>query len=178
MTIEMLGMAALIFGARVVNNAISTIRLVVLSRGLRNLATILAFFESLLYVLIFAEIMSDIDNALNIIAYAGGYATGGYIGQVLEIRLVSGHVTVNIIVSKLGHELATALREQGYGVTETLGEGAGGTVSILRSVIKRQDVAKMLLDVRKIDAAAFVTVEEARSVYRGWIREGRINQRT
>ena len=57
MTLEMVALALGIFALRLINNAISTVRLVVLNRDQRLLATVLAVFESLIFALSTAAAM-------------------------------------------------------------------------------------------------------------------------
>jgi len=173
MTEEAILIAVAIFSLRVLNNAVSTVRLVVLNRDRRILALILGFIESIIFAVTLGQVVANLADTLNLIAYSGGYAVGGYIGQVIEARFISSFMTVNIISTERGHDIAAALREKGYGVTETLGEGSSGVVSVLRSVVSRQQVARLLKFVNEMNTQAFVTVEEARAVHRGWIRAAR-----
>jgi uncharacterized protein YebE (UPF0316 family) len=118
-------------------------------------------------------VVTNLSDIPNMVAYAGGFAVGGYLGQIIEARFISSFVTVNVITPERGHEIAAALREGGFGVTETLGEGSSGMVTMLRSVVTRQQAAGVMQLVNRINTGAFVTVEEARAVHRGWIRAAR-----
>ncbi len=173
MTLEAVALALAIFGLRLINNAISTVRLVVLNRDQRLLATVLAVFESLIFALSLGPVLADLSNILNLAAYCGGYAIGGYVGQVIEAHFVTAFMTVNVIVPGRARTIADSLRQRGFGVTETVGEGASGVVTTLRSVVNRQDVGSLISVVRHEHPDAFVTVEEARAVQRGWLRAAR-----
>lgn len=173
MTEEAILIALAIFALRVLNNAVSTVRLVVLNRDRRWLAFVLGFIESVIFAVTLGPVVTNLADIPNLIAYALGFSVGGYIGQVIEARFISGFMTVNIISTERGHDIAAALREQGFGVTETLGEGSSGVVSVLRSVVSRQQVTALLKLVNALNTSAFVTVEEARAVHRGWIRAAR-----
>lgn len=173
MSWETIALALGIFALRLINNAISTVRLVVLNRDQRVLATVLAIFESLIFAVSLGPVLADLSNLLNLAAYCSGYALGGYLGQVIEARFVTAFMTVNVIVPGRAHEIAEHLRQHGFGVTETVGEGVSGAVTMLRSVVKRQDVSDLLHFVRQDNPNAFVTVEEARAVQRGWLRAAR-----
>jgi uncharacterized protein YebE (UPF0316 family) len=120
--------------------------------------------------------VTNLSNLWNLLAYCGGFAVGGTVGQFLEARLIKGFMTVHMIVHDEAHILAQTLRDKGYGVTETIGEGATGNVSMLRSVVNRRDVSKLMIVISETKPETFVTVEEARAVQRGWIRASRNQQ--
>ncbi|MBE2269467.1 MAG: DUF2179 domain-containing protein [Anaerolinea sp.] len=161
---------------RVLNTGIGTVRLVVVTRQQQFLASVLAFFEALLFAVSIGSVANDLNNVLNLAAYCGGFAIGSYVGMVIERRFITSFMTVNIIASERGHDIALALRKAGYGVTETTGEGHEGKVTMLRSVVINRDVPKLVSVVRATHEQAFVAVEEARAVHRGWIRAGRNQQ--
>ena len=174
MVLESIGLALMIFLLRVLNNTIGTMRIVVLNRDQKSVAFVLALIEPLIFAMVLGTVISDLTNTLNLIAYCTGFAVGGYLGQILEARLIASFITVNIVLKdEEGQDLATALREAGYGVTATQGSGISGTVTMLRSVITRKDVKNLVNLVRHVSPEAFVTTEEARSVHRGWIRAAR-----
>ncbi len=168
-----IGFASFIFALRILNTAIGTVRLVALTRQQKVLASVLAFFESLLFALSIGSVANDLNNILNLTAYCGGFAAGNYIGILLERRLITSYMTVNVIASEHGQKLAGAMRTAGFGVTVTSGEGKDGMVMILRSVVSNRDVSKLLTVVRDTHENAFIAVEEARVVHRGWVRMGR-----
>ncbi|NOG48308.1 MAG: hypothetical protein HND48_01825 [Chloroflexi bacterium] len=115
-TVDMLLAAGAIFLLRVLNYAISTIRMVAITRGRRLLASGLAFIEAFLFAVVIASIVTDISsNVLNLIAYCLGAAAGGWVGMALESRFITSYMTVSIIprVREAGHAIAVALRDGG-----------------------------------------------------------------
>lgn len=177
MTLEALGFAALLFGLRVLNNAIGTVRLILITRGQRFLAAVLAFIEAFIFAVVIANIVSDLSNVLNMVAYCGGFAIGGYVGMAIEARFITSYMVATIITHYNGHDIAQALRERGHGVTETMGEGKDGAVLMLRCVVSRRDVGDVLQTIRSVQPDAFVSVEEARAIQHGWLRHTRGNYR-
>jgi len=168
-TTETLALATLIFGLRVLNNSISTIRLITLARQQRFITAFLGFFEALIFAVTVAWVVTDLTNLLNMFAYCFGFSVGGFVGMWLESRLITSYSIVNIFANQKGHEIAQALRSHGFGVTETLGEGLKGEVTMLRSVVTRRDLARVMDIVQNAQPDAFVAVEEARTVARGYI---------
>ena len=169
-TQDALLLASAIFLLRILNSAVGTIRLVVMARGQRALVTFLSFFEALIFAYVTANVVTDLSNVLNLVAYCGGFALGVFVGMVLETRFVTSYVKVNIITPTNGHDIAVVLRENGYGVTELHGEGGAGKVIMITSVVHRGDAAKVTRLAYAIYPNAFVTMEEARQVEHGWLR--------
>lgn len=168
-TPETLGMAALLFAMRVLNNSISTIRLITLARQQRLITAVLGFFEALIFAVTIAWVVTDLTNVLNLFMYCFGFAVGGFVGMWLESRLITSYSIVNIFARHRGHELAAALRSHGFGVTETVGEGLTGEVTMLRSVVTRRDLPRVMDIIRSAHPDAFIAVEEARTVSRGHV---------
>ncbi len=168
--------AVAIFFLRILNTGIGTVRLVIITRQQRLLAAFLAFFEALLFAVTISSVATDLNNVMNLIAYCGGFSVGNYVGMMIERRFITSFMTVNVIASERGHEIAAALRDHGYAVTETLGEGKDGAVTMLRSVVVNREVPKLINVIRATHDTAFVAVEEARAVHRGWVRAARAQQ--
>lgn len=169
-TEEALLEAGLIFFLRVLNNGIGTIRLISLARQQRTLTVTLGFFEALIFAVTIAGVVADLTNVLNLLAYCGGFSLGAYLGLMIESRFITSFMSVNIVSATRGHDIAVALREHGFGVTETVGEGLNGKVIMLHSVVNRRDMPKLVQTINAQHPEAFVSVGEARSVHHGWIR--------
>ncbi|MFP4324289.1 MAG: DUF2179 domain-containing protein [Anaerolineales bacterium] len=172
-----LGLIVLIFGLRVINNAIGSVRIIVMTNGQRRLAFGLAFIESAIFAFTAGQVLTDLDHIGKLFAYALGFAVGGYVGMSVEERLIAGYVVVTITTPVQGADIAAALRAAGYGVTETGGYGADGNVAMLRCVAERQHAADVIRRVHEINERAFITTEEARAVHRGWMRARRLQRR-
>jgi uncharacterized protein YebE (UPF0316 family) len=169
LTIEGLLFAGMMFALRVINYAVGTVRLVFITRGKRVFAAALAFVEALIFAVVMASVVADLQNVLNLMAYCMGAAVGSYTGMVIEARLVTSYSTVQIITKQYGAQIAQLLREKGYGVTETTGRGRDGEVSILRTSLNNRHVSDVLTAVTQVDPKAFVEVEAASTIQRGWV---------
>ncbi len=168
-----------IFALRLTDSAMGTVRLIFLMRGWRWAAMALAFIEALIFALATAGVLATLSqNVVNLLAYCLGYAAGSYLGMVLEARFVTSYVIVRLITRSNGDSSghAALIRQHGHGVTEVEALGGSGEVKLLHSVIRRQDVEPLLKAVHSAFPQTFVTLEEARTVRRGWMRAVR-NQR-
>lgn len=160
--------AFLIFGLRVLGISISTLSTLMTVQGRKFYAVGAGFFSSLVYVVAIGMVVTNLDNVWNILAYAGGFAAGTLVGMLLDQRLAMGFAEVRFISTENGHELAHALREAGFGVTELIGHGREKTVEVIAVLCPRKQVKSALEIGRAVDNDAIATVTEQRSVAKGY----------
>jgi uncharacterized protein YebE (UPF0316 family) len=161
--------ALVIFSLRIVDVSCDTMRVIFAIRGKRAVAATLGFIQALVWIVAVGAAVKHLDSVLHIIGYAGGYATGTFVGITLEQKIAYGVATVRIVSKRAGVEIAEALRVAGYGVTEFPGFGRDGAVEILNSVVQRRHLNEVLNIVTGHDADAFVTVEEPKVLRGGMV---------
>jgi uncharacterized protein YebE (UPF0316 family) len=162
--------AGLIFLLRVMDMTLDTLRVLVVMRGRKPLAWVLGFFQALIFVLAISSVLKDLDNLLNIVGYAAGFATGNVVGMWIEERLAIGHMHLSIVSSRWGAAIAEKMRHEGYAVTEVPARGKDGTVTMLNCSVLRKNVQQVHALVNEIDPNAFITAEDVRPVRRGFWR--------
>ena len=162
--------AGLIFVMRVANMSLDTVRVMMVMRARKMAAWILGFIQTVIYVVVLTTVIQDLTNILNLVAYAGGFATGNVVGMWVEERLAIGHINLRIISPKLGNAIVRRLREKGYAVTEIPARGKDGAVTLLNASIYRRHVGEVMAIVQTVDAEAFMTTEDVRPVRRGFWR--------
>ena len=158
--------ALLIFGLRIVDVSCDTMRVLMAVRGKRLIAALLGFFQAMIWIFAVGGAIRYLDSWLHILGYAAGYATGTFVGVTIEQAVAFGLSTVRIVSRHGGVEIAEALRERGYGVTEVPGFGRDGSVEIVQSVVQRAHLDEVMEIVDRYDPGAMVTVEEPK-VLRG-----------
>ena len=94
--------AVLIFLARICDVSIGTMRIIFVSKGKRNIAPILGFFEVLIWITAISKIMENLDNYVNFIAYAAGFATGNFVGMIIEEKLAMGILMIRVFANDTG----------------------------------------------------------------------------
>jgi len=159
-----------IFGLRVLNMTLDTLRMLFVLRGKKTLSWVFGFMVSLIHVLLLTSILSNLNNPLYIVAYAAGFATGGVVGMWIEERLAIGFVHLQIISPSWGVVMAQKLRENGFAVTEIPARGKDGMVSMLSLSVRRKQVLTVEKIINECDEAAFVTSEDIHPVRRGFWR--------
>lgn len=161
-------LALAIFSLRAADLTLCTVRMLAIARGRSALAWVTGFAEALIFVTAIAGVLKSLNNPWNLIAYAGGFATGNVIGMVIEERLAPGHHLLRIVSSTRGSAVAEGLRAKGYGATELAGRGQAGTVGMVLCVVPRRRLDEARREILAADPAAFVTVQHVRSLYGGW----------
>jgi len=152
--------AILVFCLRIVDVSLDTMRVLFAIRGKRAVAGSLGFFQALVWIIAVGNVIRHLDSWMHVVGYAGGYAMGTMVGITIERAVAYGLSAVRIVSRHGGVEMAEALRERGYGVTEYAGYGREGGVEIVSSVVQRAHLDEVMEIVDRYDPQAFVTVEE------------------
>ncbi|MCU0437234.1 MAG: DUF2179 domain-containing protein [Raineya sp.] len=149
----------LIFLARITDVSIGTVRILLMMNGKKKLATFLGFCESLIWVTVITAIFKQVNNPLAYVAYAGGYATGTFIGMTLENKLAVGKVLVRFITRQDASALVEHLKTTRFGFTNVKAEGHKGGVNLIFSVVERKDLKELVDVVKSYHPKAFYSVE-------------------
>ncbi|HHW14597.1 MAG TPA: DUF2179 domain-containing protein [Firmicutes bacterium] len=157
----------LIMLSRIGDVTVGTMRIIAVSKGRKLLASVLGFFEVLIWVIAITQVMRNLNNIVTYLAYAGGFALGNYIGITIEEHLAMGEVVVRVITKVNGTDLTSLLQEAGYGVTRVDAEGSTGKVSLVYTVVKRTALPEVIALIRRFNPKAFYSVEDVRSVNAG-----------
>ncbi|MCA9973846.1 MAG: DUF2179 domain-containing protein [Anaerolineales bacterium] len=164
-----LGAAGWIFLLRVIGVTISTVRVLVMMRGRKLASVVMGFFEVLVYVVAIGQVVNNLSNVWNILGYCLGFSAGTLVGMWLDERTTTGFSTVRVISRSYGQRIADVLRDAGYGATVEWGHGREGSVGMVLAIVRRQEVNDVCTLADQVDPKAFVTIEEARAVRRGYM---------
>jgi len=139
--------------------SIGTLRSMVVIAGYRALSAALGFIEVTIWVFAVASVIQYLHNPIAIVSYAGGYATGVFVGMTIERRLALGLRLVRAIVPGEESGLSARLRLAGFRATRVEGEGRDGPVEIVFAVVKRRELDAIQAIIRTHSPQAYVTVE-------------------
>ncbi|MBW8325958.1 MAG: DUF2179 domain-containing protein [Prolixibacteraceae bacterium] len=157
----------LIFLARISDVTIGTIRIVMVAKGQKMIAPILGFFEVLIWLIAISKIIQNLDNWVCYVAYGAGFATGNYIGMIIEEKLAVGIIQLQIITRVDAHKLIEKLKADGYGITHQEAHGAVEEVSIIYSIIKRTELPHVVDIIRTYNPNAFYSIADVKFVNKG-----------
>jgi uncharacterized protein YebE (UPF0316 family) len=157
----------LIFLARIVDVSFGTLRIIFVSKGNKHLAPLLGFFEVLIWIIAISKIMQNLDNYINYIAYAAGFATGNFVGMMIEEKLAMGVQLIRIITHRSGIDLVQGLNNEGYGATSIEAHGAKEKVHLIYTIVQRHELGRVIEIIDTINPKAFYTIEDVRAVNEG-----------
>ncbi|MAT56853.1 MAG: DUF5698 domain-containing protein [Melioribacteraceae bacterium] len=164
--------ALLITLMRMCDVTIGTFRTILVVQGKKYLAGVAGFAEVLIWIFAMRFIVNNMDETINLFAYALGFGIGNILGISLEEKIALGYVQINIISRRFTDKIADALRSSKYGVTLIPAEGSTGGMTILIIIIRRKDLKMVRNIIDQIDSSAFITIQHSRP-YRGFIHGSR-----
>jgi uncharacterized protein YebE (UPF0316 family) len=159
-----------IFALRIIDMTLDTIRVLFVVRGKKLAVWILGFFQSLIFIVAISSVLTNAKNAILILGYVCGFATGNIIGMLIEEKLAVGHMKLTIITPAGGKSVIKALRSQGYAVTEIKASGRDGCVSMMNCYVRRKDIDAVEKIALKTNPKSFITAEDVRPLRRGFWR--------
>jgi uncharacterized protein YebE (UPF0316 family) len=157
----------IIFLSRVCDVSLGTLRHVFISKGYRKIVPVLGFFEVLIWIVVVGQVMKNLNNVVCYLGYAGGFATGTYVGLRIEERLALGLQVIRIITNQNHDELINALREKKHGVTIVDAHGAIGPVKMIFTIMKRKNVRSVEMLIAQHNPTAFYSIEDIKNANQG-----------
>jgi len=154
----------LIVLARIVDVSLGTLRIIFVSKGMKYLAPSLGFVEVIVWLLAIGQIMQNLSNVANYIAYGLGFALGNYLGIRIEEKLAMGHVILRVITRKSAYNLKSYFSRSGYRFTVVDAMSDEGPVNVIFLPVKRKNLKNMICNVKRYNPKAFYTVEDVKTV--------------
>ncbi len=152
----------LIFLARIAEVSLNTIRIIYMLGGRRSIATMMGFFEAFIWLVAMRQIFQHADNWAAYAAYAGGFASGIFVGMIIEEEIAYGKVIVRIITRKDVNELIFFFNDHHYRYTKVETEGPDGHENLVFTVLERDQLDTLLNALKKIIPTAVYTIENVR----------------
>lgn len=152
-----------IFLSKVLENALGTLRLILVSNGKKVLGAILQLVIGLLWVYTTGLVINDIkSDFLKVIAFSIGSLIGSYIGSYLEEKIALGNnlfiVTCN---SNSSDKIISELNNLNYDITVI----KKGKKSIIIIVLKRKQKLRAIKHIKKFDRNAKIIISNAQAIY-------------
>jgi uncharacterized protein YebE (UPF0316 family) len=87
MTWTVLFTAVMIFCLRLIDKSLGTVRLLMIGWGQRKIAPPPGFVEVTIWLVAISQVITNLDNIVNVLAYSGGFAAGTLVGMWIEDEL-------------------------------------------------------------------------------------------
>jgi uncharacterized protein YebE (UPF0316 family) len=159
-----------VFFMRVIDMSLDTLRMLFVMRGWKFQAGALGAVQATVFILAVSAVLQGPLNVYTVVGYAAGFGTGVILGMVAEERLALGYLMFRIYSSTHGPEITQQLRAAGFAVTEFVGQGRDGTLTVINSAIARRHRQMVRALVEHIDPVAFITVDDVHPLQRGYFR--------
>ncbi len=158
--IEWILFPMIIFASRATDVSLGTLRSVLANKGMKKMVPFIGFFEVLFWLFAISTVMKNLSNFMCYLGWAGGYATGIYIGLSIEERLAIGTQVIRVFTQQDITKLISTLLEKNYSYTILDGEGKKGAVKLIFIVVKRKDVSKVTEIIHQYAPQAFYSIED------------------
>ena len=160
-----------VFFVRIIDVSMGTFRTIVTVKGKKTLASLIGFFEVFIWFVVVKEALNTDSTSIFIaLSYAGGYATGTFVGSSISERFIKGNFGVQVITSKRDDELIAFLKKSGFGVSviDVRSEKEHNEKYMLFIEIDKVKFNDLKKIIKKYDPNAFVVVNETKEVYNGY----------
>ena len=152
--------ALLIFVLRLVDQSLTTVRALVVSKN-PVLGAFIGLIESAIWIVAVSQVIKDINDPFLIAAYAFGFAAGTLLAIQLEKFIGLGSAVVRVFSPSKSTSISKILREKGFLVTDINAKGRDGAVTISWCIVPRKKLSKVLAIIRSVNPDAYVTTDFA-----------------
>ena len=153
-----------IFLARVIDVSLGTFRSIVVFRGYPATAAAIGFLEILIWIAAASQVLREINAWPLMLAYAGGFACGNYIGVLLEARIGIGRESLRIISHAEPGVLAKRLGDEVRSVLTLSGRLDGRPAEVHMVTVERKKMRQLLSKLRAADPDAEYTISDVKSL--------------
>lgn len=148
----------LIFIMKVIENALATLRVIIVSNGKKLIGAILSLLMSIIWVISTSLVVQNFTNLFSIVAFSLGCFVGSYLGSLMEGKLAIGsNMLITIIKPNLGNIIQNELKNNNY-KSYLLN---GNSEDILLVLVKRKQRSKVLDIIYGLDDKAEIISEVA-----------------
>lgn len=167
---ELLFLCIKVFFIRIIDVSMGTLRTIITVKGNRVVATIIAFFEALIWFLVVKEALTtDMKSIWIGLSYAGGFSVGTFVGSFLSSKFIKGTIGFQVILSNRNDETVDKLRNKGYAVSVVDVMGQNNEKKYMLFIeINHQRRNELTNIIKNLDNKAFIVVNESKFVMNGY----------
>lgn len=151
-----------IFFSKIIENAVATLRLIVVANGKKKLGALLQGIVALVWIFVTGIVIIDINkDLLKIVFFVLGSIVGSYLGSIIEEKIALGS-NMLICITKEKNENFIKKKLSNYQIT-TICE-KDNNYSVLLIVLKRKEILKITNILKKIDNDIIIISEKAKTI--------------
>ena len=173
LTKEVIILCLKIFFSRILDVSLGTLCTIFTVKGKSKTASLIGFVQIMIWFLAVRTAFNSSEGGLLLaIFYAGGYAVGTYVGGILAKKLINGTANVQIVSSTKDDKLVNAIRDAGFGISVVNVNPSqfGGEKYMIFAEVDTKRIEELRSLIYSIDSKAFITVQETKIVYNGFIK--------
>ena len=153
-----------IFVFKIIEDALATLRLIVVSNGKKKLGAILQFVVTLIWIILTGTVLMGLQKDIfKAIAFAVGALFGSYLGSVLEEKMALG---TNVFIVELNYkkalELIKILEEEKFQISKFRSSNQENVILMITGA--RKQTKKIVSTVKEIDKEAIILSEKVKIV--------------
>lgn len=160
----------IIFFAKLIEVTFATLRMVLITKGMRLYGAFLAIFEIVIWVILTGTVVNNIiENPLKIVAYALGFSAGCFIGSWIEEKLALGITNINVITTdEAADNIISVLNSNEIAYTIFDAHGKEGHNKLIMLYVTRNKKRKVFSILNSTNEKFFVTTNESVGVLGGY----------
>lgn len=153
-----------IFVFKIIEDALATLRLIVVSNGKKKLGAILQFVVTLIWIILTGTVLMGLQkDVFKAIAFAFGALFGSYLGSVLEEKMALGtNVFMVEVNNDKANNLIKVLKNENFRISK-IKSGNDGKI-ILMITGARKQTNKVVSIIQKVDDKAIILSEKVKIV--------------
>jgi len=152
----------LIFLSKIIENALSTLRLIIVANGKKKLGAILQGIIALVWIFVTGIVIIDVNkDPLKILFFCLGSIVGSYLGSLLEEKIALGTNMLLCVIEEI-YEKNIKEKLKDYQITTVCEKN--NNYSILFILSKRKDIKKISKIIKDIDNNSILISEKIKSI--------------
>lgn len=153
-----------IFVFKIIEDALATLRLIVVSNGKKKLGAILQFIVTLIWIILTGTVLMGLQKDIfKAIAFAFGALFGSYLGSVLEEKMALGTNAFMVeINNSKAQKLIDALEHEKFQISKIKSGNDGKVILMITGARKHTD--KVVSIIKKVDNKAVILSEKVKIV--------------
>lgn len=152
----------LIFISKIIENTLSTLRLIVVANGKKLIGAILQFIVALVWVFVTGAVIIGIrDDKIKIVFFSLGSLIGSYVGSIIEEKLSLGNnLLISIVNKKISELIIDELKIKKYDATYI----SNDQKTIIFIEIPRKEKLHVINIIKKYDKKSKIILETTNDI--------------